>query len=47
MIQQLSIQLLQLFAWDKIVFYNALELFYIKLMPESSVALNFSHQVLE
>ena len=46
MIQTLSIQLLQIYAWDRRVFSNNVEGFYTRLMP-SSVALNLSHQVLE
>ena len=46
-IEKLSIQLLQLYAWDRRVFENYVEELNTRMMPASSVALNYSHQVLE
>ena len=47
MIQQISRQLLWLSALEKRLFVNDVEELYTRLMPELSVALNSSHQVLE
>ena len=46
MMQQLSSQLLQLSAWDRKVFVNAVEELDTNLMHASSVVQNSSHQVL-
>ena len=46
MMQQLSNQLLQLYAWDRKVFVNAVEELDTKLMHASSVVQNSSRQVL-
>ena len=46
MIQQLSSQLLQLYAWDIKLFVNAVEELETKLMHASSVVQNSSHKVL-
>ena len=47
MVQQLSSQLFQIYAWDRRVFVNYVEVLDTRLMPASSVALNSSCQVLE
>ena len=46
MIKQLSRQLFKLSAQYRRVFLNAMEEFYIKLMPASSMVQKSSHQVL-
>ena len=47
MMQHLSSQLLNLYAWDRIVFVNAVEVLDTRIMPASSMALNSSRRVLE
>ena len=47
MIQQISIQLLQIYALYRRSFFNDVEVLDTSMMPELSVALNYSQKVLE